>query len=606
MTQLAKKVKSNSHSTEYFELRDYQKQVVKEVYDFFRIGKKSCLIYGPTGSGKTAIASKIIADAVSKGRRVLFGCHRQKLISQTQETLLKFFGISCGIIWKDCPTDYSQPVQLGMIQTIQNRELPPEIGLVIFDECHSSIYYSISRQIMAHYSGGIFALSKCFFVGLSATPWRTKPKEGFCQFFDCMVRAPYPKDLIAMGHLCRPRHFGYHGLIDFSKLELSGGDYTLSSMRKALKEEYNAEVIEKFLALCPERKAIAFCGSVEQAENLAELFEASGVTAEVVVGDTQTASREAIYQRFASGETQVISSCMALCEGFDEKSVQAVIVARPTKSLALHLQMNGRGLRVHPQKSDVFLLDFGENFHSRHLGLVTKKFPLSLCSSKSNLPDGESLTKECSKCHAMVHALIKICPHCGYEFEFSFGVKTESSADEIPIFGEILSEQEKAQLSYVRGQMKRKYKAEANPMRVKTLFFKRFGYYAPDEWFVGAIFGGKYPNSSKVQYLQFLKKLRPDAPRPWVEYMMRLEFGYPGRQYQFASGRSYTPPPIETEAAPWWESLNVNPLADWEEVMRAYQQAVKAWSDCSDEIGTDQIRLLNNSLERAKLARGIP
>ena len=43
-----------------------------------------------------------------------------------------------------------------MIQTIQNRELPPDIGLVIFDECHSSIYYQIAWDIMMHYSGGIF------------------------------------------------------------------------------------------------------------------------------------------------------------------------------------------------------------------------------------------------------------------------------------------------------------------------------------------------------------------------------------------------------------------------------------------------------------------
>ena len=81
-----------------FELRDYQKQVIRETYHFFRNGIKSVLVYAPTGAGKTIISSQMIVDAVNKGRRVMFCCHRKKLIDQTQQTLFSM-GIESGIIW---------------------------------------------------------------------------------------------------------------------------------------------------------------------------------------------------------------------------------------------------------------------------------------------------------------------------------------------------------------------------------------------------------------------------------------------------------------------------------------------------------------------------
>ncbi|WP_414589737.1 DEAD/DEAH box helicase [Scytonema sp. PCC 10023] len=121
-------------------LRDYQHQGIRNTYQFFGSGLKSVLIYAPTGSGKTVIASKMIADAVSRGRRVLFLVHRTKLIDQTAATLKNVYGIECGIIWANVPLTPAAPVQIGMVQTLQNRDLPPDIGLVIVDECHTSIY----------------------------------------------------------------------------------------------------------------------------------------------------------------------------------------------------------------------------------------------------------------------------------------------------------------------------------------------------------------------------------------------------------------------------------------------------------------------------------
>ncbi len=185
------------------------------------------------------MGSKLIADAVSKSRRVLFVVHRQNLVSQTTSTLERI-GITAGVIWSDYPANPDAPVQIAMLQSLQNRELPKDIGLVIVDECHTTAYYSIIKKVFDVYSGNILALSKTFFVGLTATPWRSKRKEGYCHLFQAIVRGPSPDDLIRQGHLAFARSFGWGGMVDFSQLETgSHGDFTASSIAKVCGSDFN-------------------------------------------------------------------------------------------------------------------------------------------------------------------------------------------------------------------------------------------------------------------------------------------------------------------------------------------------------------------------------
>ncbi|BAZ18597.1 putative helicase (plasmid) [Calothrix sp. NIES-4071] len=363
-----------------FHLRKYQEKSINQVYSSFNNGLASVLLYAPTGAGKTVLAAKIIADYVSQGKRVLFLVHRGKLVRQTLDKLDKFFGIEAGVIWRDYgKPDYEKPVQIGMLQTIRNRELPPDIDLVILDEAHTGAYYKIWRQIMDYYSGGIWVLSKTQFLGLSASPWRSKSDQGYCQFFQTVVKAPYPKELIEWGHLCRARQFGYTGLIDESKLKVVDGEFTEESMRSVCTPALNHEIIQKYLERDPElkRKIIAFCATVEQAEDLADQFQEAGASASCIVGTTPESAREDIFSKYRDGNIKLISSVGVLCEGFDEPSVTSVLVCRPVKSKALWVQMNGRGLRPFEGKEDCWFLDFCGNL--KRLGLPTDSFPIDLC-----------------------------------------------------------------------------------------------------------------------------------------------------------------------------------------------------------------------------------
>src|SRR5207247_9907269 len=98
---------------------------------------------------------------------------------------------------------------------------------------------------------------------------------------------------------------------------------------------------------------------------LAEAFRRAGVAAEHVDARTPADARKATFARFAAGETQVLTNCFLAAYGFDLPVLSCVVLARPTKSLMLYLQMLGRGLRIAPDKRDCLVIDYAGCFH-RH------------------------------------------------------------------------------------------------------------------------------------------------------------------------------------------------------------------------------------------------
>jgi len=469
-----------------------------------------------------------------------------------------------------------------MVQTLQNRELPPDIGLVVLDECHTASYYSIFKRVMDHYSGGILALSPTFFIGLSATPWRTKKKEGYCQYFQAIAKAPSPDKLIEKGHLSPARCFGWNGLADFDQLESgSDGDFSQESMKALCDEGFNKKVIEKFIEFAPQRKAIAFCANCEQAEDLTKQFNECGVTAETVIGGTSEEDRELIYARFKSGQTQILSSVGVLCEGFDETSVDAVVLARPTKSIALLIQMSGRGLRLHPGKEDCYLLDFCEKFD--RLGLPTKERDISLCPNTKKL-DFEP-TKTCPDCDAVVPIFAQVCPHCGHEFGEGQGEGEQLTLDlDKAMFGEILSEEEKKQCRYLRTQLRNAFRGGRDVGRVPALFFNKFNKIPPKHWFEDAIFRrGRHPHPDQRKADQYaliaqIRKTRVNANNGHLGEMLRNEFG-----------KAF----YSLDQIDWWNELGIEKTKDYQLVKEAYQKAI-ATAD------KGKAALLNLALEEAR------
>ena len=520
MAQLLTKTDKKSE----IKLRDYQEKVLGEVYQHFQNKKKRVLLYAPTGAGKTVIASKIISDYVQQGKRVLFLVHRGKLVKQTCKTLDKFYGIDASVIWAQyAKPDYTKSVQVAMLQTIRNRELPPDIDLVILDEAHTASYFKVWSRILDTYAGKIWCLNqKVDFLGLSASPWRSKVKESYCQYFDEVVKAPYPSELIEKGHLSRARQFTYTNLIDESKLKSKDGEFTQSSMASVCDAAFNSEVVKIYLDKTTDtnRKPIAFCASVKQAQDLAHQFEQCGIVAKCIVGDTPENERDQIFDDFTNNRTQLISSVGVLCEGFDEPSVNAILICRPIKSRALWVQICGRGLRVMIGKEDCWFFDYCGNI--KRNGMPTQSFQIKLCPQVND--EQLEITKTCPNCESEILKFLAVCPHCGFEFVSLGKLKGKKLSRK---FEEVLTPVQREQVNYLKTVALNSYNQQLN-IKVEQKFKDKYGFDAPLDWFDGLLFGyvdDKFMGwKQSVQlYWRFLLNVDPHN-NSLIKYRIEREF----------------------------------------------------------------------------------
>ena len=599
-----------------FQLRDYQTEVIEKTYNFFKLGLKSVLIYAPTGAGKTAIASQVIADTVGQGKRVLFIVHRTKLVRQTQDTLRKFHGIDCSVIWADKgKPDYSKPVQVAMLQSLHRRELPPDIDLVILDEAHTSSHYLTYQRILNEYSRGIWSLSKTLALGLSATPWRTKRQEGYCHLFQAIVHAPYPQQLIDLGHLSRARQFGYSTLIDESKLEVSStGEFTEESVSAVCDESLNLEIVKKYAERVPngDRKTLAFCANVKQAEDLTLKLKVSGYVAEIITGQTPEHVREDIFDKFTKGEIRVLVSVAVLCEGFDEPSADCVLICRPVKSRALFIQMCGRGLRIANGKEDCWIIDYCGNI--KRIGLPTQRFSISLCPAPKDDDDQPIATKTCPSCGQEIYAFLMICPHCGHVFE-------PEKKDFVPRKGkleEILSPDQRKHFKFLKELIVELYNKQSPNTEIDLAFLQKWGYLPPEDWHDSILFGDKHGWEVDVQiYYRYLLETLPTASdnREWIKTSIRREFKSAiawaeENFYNAAGGSSLSPDEIKDTInkrikelisyKPWWKLLGFSQEPeDLSTVYSAYRRHMGEAETSKRSVFERRAKLYNLALEQS-------
>jgi hypothetical protein len=194
-------------------------------------------------------------------------------------------------------------------------------------------------------------------VGVTATPERGD-HHSLRPVFDRIV---YQKTLLEMmqaGYLVDLRALQVLLQANFDALRTQQGDFVEAELATLLlAANAPAQVLAAFQTHAAERKALLFTPTVALAYAMAETFRAAGIAAEALDGTTPLATRRAILQRLHTGETRVVANCAVLTEGFDEPSVDCIIVARPTQSAPLYQQMLGRGTRTYPGKADCLVLD---------------------------------------------------------------------------------------------------------------------------------------------------------------------------------------------------------------------------------------------------------
>jgi ATP-dependent helicase IRC3 len=221
---------------------------------------------------------------------------------------------------------------------------------IVIDEAHHAAAPTY-RRILDYFNPSLL-------LGVTATPQRSDNTR-LTDVFDEIVYYKTIQDLIEDGYLCSLVGYRIKTETDISGVATNEGDYVASQLEDAIDTpERNAHIVAAYHSLVPESKAIVFCAGVKHANNLASSFSATQVSTEVILGDTSAQDREHILARFKSGQTRVLVNVGVLTEGFDEPSIQSIILARPTRSTLLYTQIVGRGTRLYEGKPHCTILDF--------------------------------------------------------------------------------------------------------------------------------------------------------------------------------------------------------------------------------------------------------
>lgn len=459
-------------------LRPYQRHQIAELAVALRT-YLWILMQAPTGSGKSQMIAAIVAAAEAAGLRVLILVTRTRLVRQIHERL-DAFGIRHGVIAASLPhlRNYSAGVQVASVDTLHRRALVngrmplPSADVVIFDEAHLATADS-RRKLLDSYPAAVR-------IGFTATPARRSGKP-LGAAFECLVMGPTIKELTAAGYLVPTKIFTTP-LISVQDLRAIPKDIDSDFKAGPLGEMLSrpklvGDVVTNWLRIAPRKRTLCFAVNKAHGAALLEQFRQQGIAAEMLTDADEEETREEIIGRLESGKTDVVINCFLLAYGVDVPAVECVILARPTRSLTMYLQMVGRGLRAAPGKTHCIVIDHGHVVEN--LGLPHSEFEWSLdpdtnanaaaVAASARKAAIEAL-RTCGECAAiwLTSEQGHACPSCGWV------PAPRSKAVEI----------EEADLEELADE---EPKLTANDKRVKEFFREACGWYGqrwPDRWSV--------------------------------------------------------------------------------------------------------------------------
>jgi len=465
-----------------------------------------------------------MTDAFLKGKQSLFLMHRKPLAKQTYRTLTRF-DAPASIIGVPQFQDLSAPIQILSAQALGTREIPPH-HLLVVDEAHTITFYRLVKQLIE--------TTSAFVIGMTATPYRTKRTESLADYYEALVKAPEPRELIQMGALVPFRYFSYD-TIDFSRVPINR--YTDDFDEAELEAVSNTPkmldlMITEYKRLALGRRTIVFAAGIKHSLAITKKFLDEGIPCAHVDGSMPDRQRETLYDQLKEGELSVVSSVDALTEGFDCAPVSCCIHFRATISRPKKEQMEGRASRTvtmetepeflmrHPEfsKRDAIFIDLVGNV-KRH-GRMDAPQNITLRPA-SDSPPGVAPVKVCDNCQAAILAWHRYCPECQCEFEL------EPSDIPDAQLSELLEDWERIEVEFLHAQARIAYQRSYKPGFATMRFKEQFGYYPAAWWRRCAVFGAGASEAQKLKYHSYLTELaqKHGYDADWIEHWMIREFG---------------------------------------------------------------------------------
>jgi len=341
-------------------LYDYQEADLNQIFDkFHNCPHNHNLLYQlPTGGGKTVIFSEIARRYIEEmDKKVLILTHRIELCNQTSK-MLSEFGVTNKIInsqVKELPDQHQFKCFVAMVETLNNRLQDEmfkmdEIGLVIIDEAH----YNSFRKLFKYFE-------ECFILGVTATPLSSNRKLPMHRIYKELIVGNSISNLITKGFLAKATTYTYDVRLGSLKVGING-DYTVKSSEELYS---NAKMQNKLLYAYEQRaknkKTLIFNAGIATSQQVYYTFKDAKYPVRHLDSTVTKTQRKEILQWFKETKGAILTSVGILTTGFDEPSIETIILNRATRSVSLYYQMIGRGSRVIPGKVDFDVIDLGNN-----------------------------------------------------------------------------------------------------------------------------------------------------------------------------------------------------------------------------------------------------
>jgi superfamily II DNA or RNA helicase/HKD family nuclease len=380
----------------FFEIKPhaFQERILEALESERAAGYRRNLVVAATGTGKTVVAAfdyKRQSDRLGQRPRLLFTAHREEILKQalfTYRTVLRDPNFGDLLVGNHEPERHDHLFcSIGMLA---NRGLLQRLGkdfyrIIVIDEAHHSTAPTY-RALTQEFEPDIL-------LGLTATPERMDGSSVVAEFhnrFAAEIRLPEALDekLLVPFHYfvvedpvsLDADRFWTQGR--FNQTELTNvytGAHALAEQRlRAI-----VSALERYQNDIRSVRCIGFCASVDHAQFMVEQFNAQGLPSACFISETIDQDRAETLKKFRQGELNFLFTVDVLSEGADIPEVDTVLFLRPTDSLTVFLQQLGRGLRLHPGKECLTVLDFVGHLHKRYR--VDRKFKALLRKDRFNI-----------------------------------------------------------------------------------------------------------------------------------------------------------------------------------------------------------------------------
>jgi superfamily II DNA or RNA helicase len=341
-------------------LYDYQEKDICMLFD--KMEHASCnykLLYQlPTGGGKTVIFSEIANRFINKyQQKVMILTHRLELCNQTSSTL-KSFGISNKVInssVKKLSRKDDHRCYVAMVETLNNRINDgaintDEVGLLIIDEAHHNSFQKLLDK---------FANARI--IGVTATPYSSDFNSPMRNTYDELIMGESIESLIERGFLAKPTVWRYD--VELNTLQTGAhGDFTTSTSDDLYSSPAMLELLlHAYEEHSKNKKTLIFNNGIFTSKAVCKMLNDAGYAARHLDNETPAAERVEILKWLKKTRGAILTSVSILTTGFDEPSIQTVILNRATTSITLYHQMIGRGSRKLPTKKNFSIIDLGNN-----------------------------------------------------------------------------------------------------------------------------------------------------------------------------------------------------------------------------------------------------